>query len=115
MFRRGARCRQPHLGHPHGAGLVHSVHAAAASGSYLRLREADASVLGALHAVKIAVGGGGVRHPVVQCIGDPAGEILRQKVRCTAPLKVIDTLFFAADQFAAQPPGAWGEERWHAR
>ena len=106
------RCRlrlgQPHLRHPHGAGLVHGVHAAASALGHLRCRKADAAVPGALHAVEIAVGGGGVGHTVVQSVGRPAGKILRQRVGLTVLFKEINALFLAGDKLTAQPPGAVG-------
>ncbi len=61
----GARLWQPYLRHPHPAGLVHGVHAAAPACGQLLPAEADAAVLGCAPCAESAVGGGGVGHTVV--------------------------------------------------
>ena len=91
LFRCGARLWQPYLRYPHPAGLVHGIHAEApACGKHFR-QKTHPAVLGALHAHKAAVCGGGVRHPVVGSTRDPSGKVVRQRIPLPVLGKIIGT------------------------
>ena len=93
---------------PHPAGLVYGVNAAPPACGQLFEREAQASVRGALHPAERPVSRGGMGDAVVQGVGGPAGEIIRQRVALAPLLEVIAAAILAAGQVAADAVGQVG-------